>query len=51
MQVLVGLNCGGMVAVLPALPSFALVVLLRGAAGDELDALSYDGGSRVVNKK
>jgi len=36
MQVLVGLNCGGMVAVLPkcSLAVFALVILLRAAAGD-----------------
>ena len=32
MQVLVGLNCGCMVAVLPDLPVFALLVLLRGAS-------------------
>jgi hypothetical protein len=36
MQVLVGLNCGCMVAVLlkRSLAVFALVVFLRGAAGD-----------------
>ena len=36
MQVLVGVNCGCMVAVLPErrLASFALVIFLRGAAGD-----------------
>ena len=36
MQVLVGLNCGCMVAVLPkrTLPVFALIVFLGRAAGD-----------------
>ena len=36
MQVLVGLNRGCMVAVLPepSLPSFALIIFLRGAPGD-----------------
>jgi len=36
MQVLVGLNSGGMVAVFPkrSLPVFALIVFLGGAAGN-----------------
>jgi hypothetical protein len=36
MQVLVGLNGGGLVAVLPkcSLPLFALIVFLGGAAGN-----------------
>ena len=36
MQVLVGLNCSGMVAVFPerSLPIFALIVFLGGAAGN-----------------
>ena len=40
MQVLVGLNCSCMVAVLPkrSLPIFALIVFLGGAAGDQLHA-------------
>ena len=36
MHVLVGLNRGGVIAVLPerSLPVFAMIVLLRDAAGD-----------------
>jgi hypothetical protein len=53
MQVLVGLNCGCMVAILPkrSLAVFTLIVFLRRAAGDQLHALSDDVGSRVVDQE
>lgn len=53
MQVLVGLNCGCMVAVFPerAVSALALVVLLCRAAGDQLHALSDDIGSCVVDQE
>jgi hypothetical protein len=51
--VLVRFDGRGMVAVLPERPvaPFALVVLLRGAAGDELHALSNHVLARVFDQK
>ena len=44
MQVLVGFDGGGMIAVFPEWPMsiLALIVFLRGAAGDEMHALRND---------
>ena len=44
MQMLVGLNRCGVIAVFPkcALPPFPLIVFLRGSSSDELHALGND---------
>src|SRR5258708_269973 len=53
MQVLVGLNGGGMIAILPecSLLTLSLVVLLGSATGDELHALGDDVCSSVFDQK
>jgi hypothetical protein len=53
MQMLVGLNSGCVVAILPecALLAFALVVFLCGATRDELHALGDDVVSRVFDQQ
>ncbi len=53
MQVLVGSNGGHIVAILPerALLTFALVVLLGSAAGDELHALNDNVCAGVFDQK
>ena len=53
MQMFVGLNSRSVVAIFPerSLPSFALVVFLRSAAGDELHALSNHVFACVVDQQ
>ena len=53
MQVLVGLNCSCMVAVLPkrSLAVFALIVFLGGAAGNKLDTVGDDVRPSVFDQK
>jgi hypothetical protein len=53
MQMLVGLNSGGVIAVFPERPllAFALVIFLRGAPGDELHTLGDDVASSVFDEK
>jgi hypothetical protein len=52
-QMLVGLDGGGMIAVFPkcAMPVLALIVLLRGSARDELHALRYDISAGVFHQE
>jgi hypothetical protein len=53
MQMLVGFNSGGMITVLPKrpLPSFALVVFLSGAAGNQLHTAGDNVWAGVFDQK
>ena len=53
MQVLIGFDGGSVIAIFPerSLPILALVIFLRGATRDQLDALGYDISASIFHQE
>ena len=53
MQMLILLDCRGMIAVFPerSLPILALVIFLRGATRDQVDALGYHISASIFHQE